>query len=1024
MSRRIAPWWLASLAISAAAACMAVFGLWQLSMAEDLAVARKRAQVEPIFQEALSSAIAAGRNDELQAQLEALIEADDLGLVYIAITGPRGEVLAYAGRYERWHLPGAPLAVTQSLRLWAYRWTGRFQHQPLRNPLGDPARAGDEQAPFAEALYVIAPGVAGQVKDRAVLHLAWSGVIAFLFASVAGIASIFTWRRMLINPAQWAERLAPELKVPLAPSHVDLDDKLHEQMPERLGAQLDALGSALIVVDNEACIRYLNDTAKQLTGWSSADVQGRLVYSVFHPLDARYSPMLTPAEVCMRDERPYPPTELRLRARDGTQSPIEVMALPLKRPSGLADGAMMIFSEISEREKRIDQWRRQARLTQGVLDHLSEGVLTTDPVGVIRFANARALRMFGYVWEDIEGASVSKLMPVPFLNSPSVRLTDYIGSERAVGLPKVVGWRKDATTFPVELVVQNLTIEHAQGLLVIVRDITERLRSDNLSQRLGRLLDAASDEVYIFDAQTLRFVEVNRGARRNLGYHPSEMTHMTPLVISEQLDAAALHGYLDRLREGTVEHVTYRCLHRRADGSRYPVEVRLNYSREEEPPVFMAIAVDITEREQVEQRLHHMAHHDALTGLPNRVTLLDRLGQAILASRRSNRQIGVLYLDVDHFKAINDQHGHQAGDEVLRQIAERLRRVLRASDTVARLGGDEFVIVAPGLRLEDDALSLGRKILELFNRPMSIEGLELDVRLSIGVTLCPVDEGDAETLLRHADQAMYRSKQSGRGRCTLNRIEVSPERRRRLDLERDVQTGLTLGQFRLLLMPLERLEPPHDSTALLAGFYWSHPEHGRIEPAEAIASAGRAGQVGDVELWCLRAAVFAARAMIDRGTEVIVPIAGWHWLHPEFGARVIEVLRACGLPAQKLVIATDAAGLREARHSAQDNLYRLCSEGVRLAIHDTAPAIVDGIRRGGLPPLALLVVDGGSQETPESLIEVAAFAREQELRLAIVDIGDDNRAPFVELLGQRWDLVTGLSIGAAGHAFEVPPLHR
>jgi hypothetical protein len=116
--------------------------------------------------------------------------------------------------------------------------------------------------------------------------------------------------------------------------------------------------------------------------------------------------------------------------------------------------------------------------------------------------------------------------------------------------------------------------------------------------------------------------------------------------------------------------------------------------------------------------------------------------------------------------------------------------------------------------------------------------------------------------------------------------------------------------------------------------------------------------------------------------------------------------------------------LREARHSAQDNLYRLCSEGVRLAIHDTAPAIIDGIRRGGLPPLALLVVDGGSQETPESLIEVAAFAREQELRLAIVDIGDDNRAPFVELLGQRWDLVTGLSIGAAGHAFEVPPLHR
>ncbi len=993
---------------------MAVFGLWQLSMAEGLAVAEKRAVVEPIFQKTLSSAIAKGRNDELQAQLDALIEADEFGLVYIAITGARGEVLAHAGRYERWQLPGAPPAVMQSLRLWAYRWTGRFQHQSLRNPLGDLMAADDALTPFAEALYVIAPGVAGQVNDRAVLHLAWSGVIAFLFASIAGIASIFTWRRMLINPSQWAERLAPELKLPAAPSYVDLDDKLHEQMPERLGAQLDALGSALIVVDNEACIRYLNDTARQLTGWTSADVQGRLVYSVFHPLDARYSPMLTPAEVCMRDEVAYPPTELRLRARDGTQSPIEVMALPLKRPSGSADGAMMIFSEISEREKRIDHWRRQARLTQGVLDHLSEGVLTTDPVGVIRFANARALRMFGYVWEDIEGSSVSKLMPVPFLNSPSVRLTDYIGSERAVGLPKVVGWRKDATTFPAELVVQNLTIEHAQGLLVIVRDITERLRSDNLSQRLGRLLDAASDEVYIFDAQTLRFVEVNRGARRNLGYHPSEMTHMTPLVISEQLDAATLHGYLDKLREGTVEHVTYRCLHRRADGSRYPVEVRLNYSREEEPPVFMAIAVDITEREQVEQRLHHMAHHDALTGLPNRVTLLDRLGQAILASKRSNRQIGVLYLDVDHFKSINDQHGHQAGDEVLRQIAERLRRVLRASDTVARLGGDEFVIVAPGLRVEDDALSLGRKILELFNRPMSIEGLELDVRLSIGVALCPVDEGDAETLLRHADQAMYRSKQSGRGRCSLNRVEISAERRRRLDLERDVQAGLTLGQFRLTLAPLRRLDS-RALAAVLADFYWRHPQLGRIEPDEAITSAGRAGLVADIELWRLRAAAGAALPLVQNEVDMIVPIAGWHWLHPEFGARVIDVLRDLALPARKLVIATDAAGLREARHAAQDNLYRLCSEGLRLAMRDKAQALVEALRRGGLPPLALLMAEAGDAE-PELLSELAALAREQELRLAIVDLAD--KAPLDSLVAQRYEIASGAAIGEAVEASE------
>jgi diguanylate cyclase (GGDEF)-like protein/PAS domain S-box-containing protein len=733
MPKRSTPWWLIPVAVMAAAAGMGLLGLWQLGAAEQLSSLLRGQRIQQRIETILMPSGAAAAT-QLHDGAQRLVDEAELGLVYVSLASGSGEVVAVAGRFEKWDFGVLPRSATRGLRQLAYRWAGRAQLVEW------PA---DAAWPYgARIRFVVAPGI-GQPPDAAVSRLAWSGTLSFLLGLLAALPVPTLWRRAIRPPTPWAERLAPEAR----PGHgpVDIEQRVYEQLPERLGDWLDQLDQALIVVDSEASVRYLNETAGALTGWAPADVQGRLVYSVFHPLDSRYSPMLTPVEICLRDEAPYAASELRLRARDGTQRSIEVMAVPVRRPSGLLDGALMVFHDISNREKRIDQWRRQARNAQSVVDHLTEGVLTTDPVGVIRFANAHALRMFGYVWEELDGVTVSKLMPVPFLNSPSVRLTDYIGGEGAVGLPKVVGWRRDATTFPVELVVQNMTIEHAQGLLVIVRDITERLRSDNLAQRLGRLLDAAAEEVYIFDAQTLRFVEINRGARRNLGYHASEMTNMTPLVISEQIDTETYQHYLNRLRDGEAEHVTYRCQHRRADGSAYPVEVRLNYSREEEPPVFMAIAVDITEREAAEQRLQYLAHHDALTGLPNRAMLADRLNQAMLATLRSSRLLGLLYLDVDHFKQINDQHGHDAGDRVLKQVAERLQRLVRASDTIARLGGDEFVLVLPGLRHEHDALALGDKIVDAFAAPVRLnDNLSIRIGASVGAVICPRGERDAE----------------------------------------------------------------------------------------------------------------------------------------------------------------------------------------------------------------------------------------------------------------------------------------
>ncbi|MBL6749195.1 MAG: GGDEF domain-containing protein [Nevskia sp.] len=282
-----------------------------------------------------------------------------------------------------------------------------------------------------------------------------------------------------------------------------------------------------------------------------------------------------------------------------------------------------------------------------------------------------------------------------------------------------------------------------------------------------RVLGSAVEEVYVFDAASLRLLALNGGARRSLGYLDEDLPRLTAATLYDGLDASRLSGYLASLRTGDASSVTYRARHRRAGGGSYPVDVRLSFHADERPPLFLAVAADISEREAQEEQLRRMAYFDSLTGLPNRPLLQDRLRQAMLAAGRLNRQLAVLFVDLDGFKLVNDEHGHDIGDAVLRSVAERMTATLRASDTVARLGGDEFVVLAPGQRNLDDARLTAQKLLAALAQPMLLGSRRLDVSASIGLTLYPQDDGDAETLVRHADMAMYAAKRTGRNRVCI-----------------------------------------------------------------------------------------------------------------------------------------------------------------------------------------------------------------------------------------------------------------
>ena len=966
-----------------------------------------------------------GAQAELSRLVQNLVRDAGIGLTYLAVSDSSGAVLAVDGRFEQLAVPLLSQLARQKLRAWLYRVTSERGTYELRQ---DGVGVGRVE-------YAVSPMYARKVREEAISELkivSWVGLALSLFA-MASLGYLFMLRPEDPDPKVVA-RSRQEAPQRVTASH--LEDPEEEAASENLRKHgihaLDSLSRALIVVDVEARVTYMNRTATEITGWSAEEARGRLVYSVFHPLDEDQSPLVTPAESCLREGREYEATELLLRARDGkTLYAVEVMAALLRNGPDSHVGAAMVFHLIDERKKLVDHLRRQARLSIAVIDQLVEGVFTTDTRGVIRFANARALRMFGYAKGELEGTLVTQLLPIPFLKQRDVSLTDYIGGRRGGRLPKVAGWRRDASTFPVDLVVQPMKVDGAEGLVVIARDDTERTRSDNLSQRLGRLLDVAADEVYMFDARSLQFVEVNRGARENLGRGDEDVTHLTPMDISLELEPEQFEAHLDRLRSGDVTQVRYRCRHQRVDGSDYPVEVRLSYSSEEEPPVFMAIAVDVSDREAEEGELRYLAHHDSLTGLPNRTTLTDRLAQTLLASARGNKVVAVCVIDLHRFKSVNDNHGHEGGDAVLIETGQRLKSLVRDCDSVGRIGGDEFGVIAGGLRGPEDGEALARKLLSAFAEPYAVELTKLRVSASIGLAMYPMDDSGAEALVRHADAAMNQAKQAGAGEYRIYDAELSPEKQREFELERGIGAALTLQQIDVDAQMAVELSGATAGrvAAVVLDCTWHHPRLGRIETSDMLRTAYRAGFQADLELWQIYRACTVlpapAQSQLDAPLiPVVVRISAWQLCDKDFYAHLFELMNRHEVPPRRLILAVDAVGVDRMHEAPAQSLRRLRDRGIRLGLHGDSGPVFGALDKAEGLPLDLVMIEprdvaraGKDEKTTEKLRLALVSAKSHGL--PVLALGIESEAARDWLVSQGATLGCGPSLGPSVAAAEL-----
>jgi diguanylate cyclase (GGDEF)-like protein/PAS domain S-box-containing protein len=492
------------------------------------------------------------------------------------------------------------------------------------------------------------------------------------------------------------------------------------------------------------------------------------------------------------------------------------------------------------------------------------------------------------------------------------------------------------------LIVAMLSVTGLLGALsvgasaLIARLLHRRDEALRSSERRYRLLFERNHAGLFRTTLDGRILDCNSAFARILGYSSREDA-LTISALDLYGEPSDRESFLARLSRQRVLVNFELCLKRR-DGS--SVWVLANESLLEPEgggeAVMEGSLIDITDRKRAEQQSWHQANHDALTDLPNRVLFNDRLSLAIRHAQRRRLSLAVMYLDLDHFKRINDTLGHSAGDELLVKAADRLRGCTRSDDTVARVGGDEFLLLLNGIEREADAATMARKILQVLSDPFVIQKRELFIEASIGIGLYPADGKDAEMLVANVDTAMYRAKETGRNSFQFFTRRMQEQSQERAAMESGLRRALPREEFVLHYQPILRLATrvPIGVEALVR---WMHPEKGILAPREFIPLAEDAGLITRVGEWVLRRACEQARSWQVRGVpklRVSVNVSAHQFQQREFAAAVRHIVEETGLPPASLDLEiTESVAMRDLAHTGR-MLTELTDFGVQISMDD------------------------------------------------------------------------------------------